>query len=108
MIVTVFRSRLASEAEAEYAPMAQRLSEVVRTMPGYTSHKTFVSQDGERLTFVEFVSEQALKAWAMHPAHIEAKRLGRERLFSEYRVQICKIIRDSNDRGTFRERRGSR
>lgn len=94
MIVTVFRSRLRPDALAEYAPWAQRLSELVRAMPGYISHKGFVAEDGERLTLVEFESEEALRAWAVHPDHVRAKRLGRESFFAEYRVQICSVIRD--------------
>jgi heme-degrading monooxygenase HmoA len=98
MIVTVFRSRLLPEAQGEYMPMAKRMSELAKTMPGYIAHKGFVAEDGERLTFVEFDSEESLKAWAIHPEHVEAKKLGRQRFFTEYRVQICNVIRDSNDR----------
>jgi heme-degrading monooxygenase HmoA len=98
MIVTVFRSRLLPEAQDEYTPMAKRMSELAKTMPGHIAHKGFVAEDGERLTFVEFDSEESLKAWAIHPEHVEAKKLGRQRFFTEYRVQICNVIRDSNDR----------
>ena len=98
MIVTVFRSRLHPEAQAEYLPMAKRMSELAKAMPGYISHKGFVAEDGERLTFVEFESEQSLRGWAIQPEHVEAKKAGRQRFFAEYRVQICTVIRDSNDR----------
>jgi heme-degrading monooxygenase HmoA len=98
MIVTVFRSRLRPEAVADYAPMAKRMSELAKAMPGYIAHKGFVAEDGERLTFVEFESEESLRGWAIHPEHVEAKKAGRERFFTEYRVQICNVIRDSNDR----------
>jgi heme-degrading monooxygenase HmoA len=98
MIVTVFRSRLLPEAVGEYMPVAKRMSELARAMPGYISHKGFVAEDGERLTLVEFDSEESLRAWAVHPEHVEAKKRGRQRFFTEYRVQICNIIRDSNSR----------
>jgi heme-degrading monooxygenase HmoA len=39
MIVTVFRSRLNPDAQDEYGPMARRMSELARTIPGYVSHK---------------------------------------------------------------------
>lgn len=98
MIVTVFRSRLHPEAQGEYLPMAKRMSELAKAIPGYISHKGFVAEDGERLTFVEFESEASLRAWAIHPGHVEAKKAGRQRFFAEYRVQICSVVRDSNDR----------
>jgi antibiotic biosynthesis monooxygenase (ABM) superfamily enzyme len=40
MIVIVFRSRLRPELGDEYAALADRMSELARTMPGYVSEKT--------------------------------------------------------------------
>ena len=98
MIVTVFRSRLDADAQQDYAPMARRLDALVKTMPDYVSHKGFVAEDGERLTLVEFASEAGMRAWATHPEHVEAKRLGIRRFFAHYRVQICQVIKDSGSR----------
>lgn len=94
MIVTVFRSRLRPGAEAEYGPLAQRMSELARTMPGYISHKSFAAEDGERVTIVEFESEEALQAWRIHPEHAKAKQRGITRLFGDYKFQVCNVIRD--------------
>ncbi|SEP49958.1 Heme-degrading monooxygenase HmoA [Rhodospirillales bacterium URHD0017] len=94
MIVTVFRSRLRPGVEEEYGPMAARMSAMAKTIPGYVSHKGFVSEDGERLTLVEFESEDALREWRIHPDHVKAKRRGIESFFSDYRFQICTVVRD--------------
>ncbi len=94
MIVTVFRSRLRPGAQEEYGPMAARMSALARTIPGYISHKGFVAEDGERLTVVEFDSEEALRAWQIHPEHAKAKKRGIESFFSDYRFQICTVVRD--------------
>ena len=59
MIVTVFRSRLNSGAQEEYAQWATRISELAKTILGYISHKGFVAEDGERVTIVEFGTEEA-------------------------------------------------
>ena len=93
MIVTVFRSRLRPEAADEYGPMAKRMSELARTIPGYVSHKGFVADDGERVTIVEFETEEAVKEWGRHQEHVGAKRRGIESFFSEYKFQICSVIR---------------
>ena len=95
MVVTVFRSRVKPEAEEEYARWAARMGELARRMPGYISHKGFVAADGERVTLVEFESEQAQRAWSMHPEHVEAKKKGRTHFYAEYRIQVCKVQRDS-------------
>jgi heme-degrading monooxygenase HmoA len=94
MIVTVFRSRLNPGVQEEYGPMAKRMSDLARTIPGYVSHKGFVAEDGERVTIVEFESEGALEEWRRHAEHARAKRQGIISFFSEYSLQICNVIRD--------------
>ena len=95
MIITVFRSRVKPEAQEEYARWAARMGELARQMPGYISHKGFAAEDGERVTIVEFESEQAQRAWSVRPEHVEAKEKGRASFYLEYRIQICSVQRDS-------------
>jgi len=95
MIITVFRSRVKPESLKEYSTWAAGMSELARKMPGYISHKGFAADDGERVTIVEFESEETLRAWSLHPEHVEAKKKGRASFYSEYRVQICEVQRDS-------------
>jgi heme-degrading monooxygenase HmoA len=94
MIVTIFRSWLNPGVQEEYGPMAQHMSELARTIPGYVSHKGFTAEDGERVTIVEFESEEALQEWRLHPEHAKAKRRGIQSFFSDYKSQICTVIRD--------------
>lgn len=93
MIVTIFRSRLNTEHTDDYSAMAQHMSRLARDVPGYISHKGFVADDGERVTLVEFETEEALQAWRVDRQHAEAKRQGISRFFSHYRYQICTVLR---------------
>jgi heme-degrading monooxygenase HmoA len=95
MIITVFRSRVKPEAQEEYGRWAARMSELARKMPGYISHKGFVADDGERVTIVEFESEETHRAWSLLPEHVEAKKKGRASFYSEYRLQVCTVQRDT-------------
>jgi len=97
-MVTVFRSRVRPEAMDEYASMAARMSELAKSMPGYIAHKGFVAEDGERVTIVEFASEEAHRAWSQHLEHVEAKKMGRASFYAEYRIQICAVQRESEFR----------
>jgi heme-degrading monooxygenase HmoA len=94
MIVVVFRSRLAPEAGSDYETTAARMDELAVAMPGYVSHKGFAAEDGERVTLVEFESEEAVRAWRMHPEHVEAQRKGRTIFYSEYRLTVCEVLRE--------------
>ena len=95
MMITVFRSRVRQENIEDYMKVAARMSELARSMPGYVSHKGFTAEDGERVTIVEFESEETQRAWAQLPAHREAQRLGQERFYSEFKIQVCKLVREN-------------
>jgi heme-degrading monooxygenase HmoA len=90
-VVTVFRSRLRPEAVEEYEPLAARMDELAATMPGFLERKTFVADDGERVTLVMFASPEEQRAWREHPEHRLAQRAGVERLYSDYRIQVCTL-----------------
>jgi heme-degrading monooxygenase HmoA len=91
MIVTIFRSRLNAEAQDEYQRWDAKMSALATAMPGYISHKRFIAKDGERVTIVEFDTEEHHRAWASHPEHRAAQALGRSRFYSEYHIQICTV-----------------
>ena len=93
MIVTVFRSRLRPEHTDEYAKAADAMSSAAMKMPGYISHKGFTAEDGERVTIVEFESIETHRAWAEHAGHRATQKLGRERFYSEYSIQVCEVLR---------------
>ena len=95
MIVTVFRSRLRPESADEYGDWAGRMSDLAKTMRGYISHKGFVAPDGERVTIVEFEDEESLKVWSHQSEHMQAKKKGRSDFYSEYKIQVCTVQRQS-------------
>lgn len=96
MPIVIFRSRLRPEAADEYRQLAPRMLELARQVPGFVSFKSFEAEDGERVGIAEFDGEESLKAWREHPEHRQAQRAGRDRLYSEYKIQVCESIRESS------------
>lgn len=96
MVTIIFRSRLRPENHTEYEQVAARIAALARTMPGLVDFKTFAADDGERVTLAEFDTLGNARAWAEHPEHLEAPRLGRERFYAAYRVQVCENVRAYN------------
>lgn len=94
MVVTIFRNRLKADADPEYSQWAARMSELAKTMPGYISHKVFTAEDGERVTIVEFADEEGQRVWSTNAEHQGAKAKGRADFYTEYRLQVCSVIRD--------------
>ena len=96
MIVTVFRSRLLPGVRDEYLTLVDRMAALAASMPGYISHKGFFAEDGERVTVVEFESQETQRAWRMNPEHREAQRQARERFYSEFSIHVCKPMRSNS------------
>jgi heme-degrading monooxygenase HmoA len=86
-VVTVFRSRLRTDADA-YPEHAARMSALAREMPGYVEHKTFTADDGERVTLVTFADRLAHDAWARYPEHREAQRAGVRDYYEAYSISV--------------------
>lgn len=93
MILIVFRSHLRPGGDAEIAAEGERMYELASRMPGFISYHEFVAADGENLTLIEFDTHENLAAWREHPEHKVVQERGREHFFSEYRIQVCEIIR---------------
>ncbi len=95
MVLAVFRSRLRPEFDDEFQALATRMLELARSMPGFISYKVFASDDGERASLIEFETAEQLRAWREHPEHREAQRLGRERFYTSYTLQVAEPGRES-------------
>lgn len=67
--------------------------ELAKAMPGFVAFKNFTAPDGERLSIIEFESEETHKAWRDHPEHRAAQKLGREKFYAEFKIQVCSLVR---------------
>jgi heme-degrading monooxygenase HmoA len=65
------------------------LSQLVVTQPGFISETPFVSteQKGGQLLYAVFQSEEHVRAWKNDPQHLEIQKLGREKVFVDYRIR---------------------
>ena len=87
-VVTIFRNRLQSGAESEYASVAPRISDLASQMHGFVDAKTFVAADGERVTVVTFADQASHNAWRDHPEHRDVQQRGIAEFYSEYSIQV--------------------
>lgn len=95
MVLVVFRSRLRGEHDDEFNALADKMLATAQGMPGFVSYKVFVADDGERCSLIEFDTPENLRAWAEHSEHREAQKLGRERFYADYSLQISDAPRES-------------
>jgi heme-degrading monooxygenase HmoA len=93
-VVTVFRSRLRDDAEANgYGKLAARMEARARQMPGFVDFKTFVASDGERVSLVTFDTVAHHEGWREDPEHRSAQQRGRDDFYLEYTISVCSELR---------------
>jgi uncharacterized protein (DUF952 family)/heme-degrading monooxygenase HmoA len=80
-------------ADDGYEEMADRMAELARQQPGFRDLVSVRGADGVGVTVATFDSEQDAVAWKRHPEHLEAQRLGRERFYEWYELQITEVTR---------------
>ena len=92
MLVVLFRSKLVDVPDG-YAEMAQEMADLAKTMPGFIDVKAFKADDGERLTVVWWENEEGLKVWRENARHRVAQRLGREKWYEYYKIEVAEVVR---------------
>ncbi len=95
MLVVLFRSKLV-DAPDGYAEMAQEMLDTAKSMPGFIDVKAFRADDGERLTVVWWQDEETLHAWRTHARHMVAQRLGREKWYQYYSLEVAEVKRTTS------------
>jgi len=93
MVVVVFRSRLLANAGSDYAAMAQELLDRARTTPGFVDFKSFVADDGEHVAVIHWESAEQLRAWSDDLRHVVAQRMGRDRWYQAFHVEVAEVMR---------------
>ncbi len=93
-LAITFRTRLRPEFADELPALGARMYQLAVGMPGFLSYKDYAAADGENVTLVEFDTAEHLAAWRNHPEHVAAQKIGRERYFAWYQIQICQVLRE--------------
>jgi heme-degrading monooxygenase HmoA len=87
-VMTVFRSRRRDSVEAAYLEVAEEMESAARATAGFVDFKSFVAEDGERVSLVTFDSLAAHQAWRDDPRHRQAQQRGRDEFYLEYSIQV--------------------
>lgn len=93
MIVVLFWSRLTGAAGEDYSSMAAEMVERARATPGFGDFKSFKSDDGERLSVIHWQDAETMRLWADDARHRLAQKLGREKWYQNFRIEIADVTR---------------
>ena len=92
MIIVLFRSKLTAVAGDDYAQMAQAMKAHALNFEGFIDIRTYTADDGERMTIVRWKDLETLKPWSEDVKHQAAKRLGREKWYEYYHIEIASLV----------------
>jgi len=95
MVVILFRSKLAEAAADGYSEMASEMLARAQQMPGFIDFKSFKADDGERLSVIRWQDQASLAGWRNDVRHLVAQKMGREKWYEYYKIEVAEIIRES-------------
>ena len=95
MMLISFRSKLTAQAGKDYEEMAAEMERLARASPGFVEVKAFKAEDGERLTLVWWQDKETLRQWATNVHHLQAQRMGREKWYAYYKIEVAEVVRAS-------------
>jgi heme-degrading monooxygenase HmoA len=93
MLYTLFFSKmrdLSPEELDEYHERFDALKNLATAEhPGFDSMKTYVAEDGDRVTVVRFRDAESQRAWKLVPEHREAQARGRTHYYEHFHIVVC-------------------
>ncbi|MDX2348777.1 MAG: antibiotic biosynthesis monooxygenase [Porticoccus sp.] len=82
-----------SQDTSGYAEMAEQMLELAKNQEGFIGVEMGV-QEGFALTVSYWESLEAIKRWRENSDHLGAKKLGKDKWFSQYKIRIAKVERE--------------
>ncbi len=96
MYAVIFEVEPTGDGRGTYLEIAGELRNDLEKTDGFISIERFQSLSNEKkiLSLSFWRDEESLIAWREQSDHIAAQRLGRERLFEDYRIRVVEVVRD--------------
>ncbi|MCB2018733.1 MAG: antibiotic biosynthesis monooxygenase [Hydrogenophaga sp.] len=91
MYVVIFRARVKA-FDSEYSDMAAQMRELALTRFGCLEF-TAVTEVDQEVALSYWPDEDSIRAWKQHTDHLMAQRLGRERWYASYSVEVAEVVR---------------
>jgi heme-degrading monooxygenase HmoA len=88
-IASIFHYYLSDNLEG-YKEYDDLTLELVKQIPGYLGYESF--KHDNRGSFISYWKDKdAVKTWAQHPIHMEAKKLGKSSWYKYYHSIIAEV-----------------
>jgi heme-degrading monooxygenase HmoA len=95
MIISLFGGVVVKpDKEADEARLTDKLSPILRSIPGFISSKNYRGDDGEEIGVIRMASREALDAWVNEGVHASAQKIADE-IYERFWVQSAETFRES-------------
>ena len=96
MIAVLFEVQLRLNSQDTYLKLAHDLREQLQTFDGFISIERFtsLSTPDKLLSFSLWRDDESIQRWYAFEQHQLAQKLGKEILFSQYRILTAHVMRE--------------
>ncbi|MED0993673.1 antibiotic biosynthesis monooxygenase family protein [Bacillus nitratireducens] len=95
----IFTSQRTEHNSERYESMSDNLVELVKTQPGFIRIGSVRDNEEYSITISYWESLEAIQKWKANTTHQVTQQKGKETWYSQYNVQICKVVRDYSFKG---------
>ncbi len=88
----VIFSSIRTEGDNGYGDMATRMVELASEQPGFLGVESARESMGVTVSYWQDL--ESIQAWKKNVEHCEARQLGREQWYSEFKVRISRVERE--------------
>jgi heme-degrading monooxygenase HmoA len=92
MHVVIFRAKIRN-LDPQYTQTAARMRELALTEFGCVEFHA-VTEGDQEVALSYWPDEESIRAWKMHPEHLQAQKMGVEFWYESYSLQIAEITRE--------------
>lgn len=79
--------------DAGYIEMAEHMATLAQQQPGFLGMESVRDEQGFGITVSYWRSPEAIASWRLNAEHSDARRLGRERWYSQFELRVAKVER---------------
>lgn len=91
MYAVIFKASVA-EPDEDYSRMAQRLKELAFEKYGCLDFVS-VTEGNKEIAISYWETEQHILEWKNDPEHRKAQRLGQDKWYRSFSIEICEVIK---------------
>ncbi|MFT4524055.1 MAG: heme-degrading monooxygenase HmoA [Bacteroidia bacterium] len=88
---TVVFPSIRTDVEEGYSELNDELWEDVQKLDGFIGSESNRGENGFGATGLYFQDMETIREWSKYQKHLGAKKLGKEKWYSDYRVRIANV-----------------